>query len=92
VSIKHKLVLPNWTKDLPDKTRITAKEISSFFGYKLPKQANSLVANNKFPKCDASASRVTFSTRSKGWKIPDNYWFLGTLRNYVIEQNKVNKL
>ena len=85
---KHSLVLPNWTNNLPDKTRITAREVSSFFGYKLPKQVNSLVARGKFPKCDTSALKSPLSSRSMGCKIPDNYWFLGTLRNYVVEQNQ----
>ena len=85
---KHKLVLPDWTKSLPDKARITSKEISSFFGYKAPHHVHKLVASHRFPKCDASGPEVTFSGRSKGWKKPDNYWLLGTIRKYVIEQNK----
>tara|TARA_R110000764_G_scaffold194433_1_gene279750 strand:+ start:273 stop:560 length:288 start_codon:yes stop_codon:yes gene_type:complete len=85
---KHSLALPNWTNSLPSKTRITAREVSSFFGYKLPKQVNGLVAAGKFPKCDTSALKSPLSSRSMGCKIPDNYWFLGTLRNYVVEQNQ----
>jgi hypothetical protein len=87
----HKLVLPDWTKNLPAKTRITSKEISSFFGYKSPSHVSKLVARHKFPKCDDSKQTPGFSSRSRGWKIPDNYWFLGTLRDYEIKQNKGNE-
>ncbi|MFT6988151.1 MAG: hypothetical protein ACJASL_000111 [Paraglaciecola sp.] len=87
----HKLVLPDWTKNLPDKTRITSKEISTFFGYKSPAHVSKIVARHKFPKCDDSCPALRFSPRSRGSKRPDNYWFLGTLRDYEIKQNKENK-
>jgi hypothetical protein len=84
---KHKLVLPEWTKNLPNKTKITAKEIGSFFGYKSKTQVHKLVYKGEFPKHESSILPESLF-RKKVSKKPTYYWTLATLRAYEIEQNK----
>ena len=91
MKIQHRLTLPSWTISLPSTTRITEKEISSFFGYKSAGSVNTLVTRGQFPKCDDSQLPSDFSSRSKGSKKPTNYWLLGTLRDYEIKQNEQGK-
>ena len=88
----HKLVLPAWTTILPRKTRITCKEISSFFGYKSAGQVNTLVYRGHFPKCEPELTQNKSLMRlNHGARITKGYWLLGTLRDYEIEQNQESK-
>jgi hypothetical protein len=84
---RKKMTLPEWTKNLPDKTRITSKEVSSFFGYKSKYGIQTLLQRGQFPKHEDTQPNAKFSNRV----FKSNYWYLGSLRSYVIEQNKENK-
>jgi hypothetical protein len=88
---QHRLTLPSWTISLPSTTRITEKEISSFFGYKSAGSVNTLVARGQFPKGGDLQLTSNFSSRSRGSKKLANYWFLGMLRDYEIKQNQESK-
>jgi hypothetical protein len=82
----YKLVLPSWTYSLPNKTQITAKEVSSFFGFATVSSLHRIVASGKFPKHEFAS----FKNCNRG-KSTVFHWSLKCLRNYVIEQNKANK-
>jgi hypothetical protein len=79
---RNKLVLPAWTFNLPDRTRITAKEISKFFGYKSEVQMHTLLKRGQFPKHEHKTVKAF-----KFGRTSSHYWSLGVIREYVIKQN-----
>ena len=86
MTCKSKLALPLWTRDLPNKTLISAKEVSSFFGYKSASSLHRIVAHGRFPKHVSTSIKNCLKGRFIAF-----HWSLGSLRSYELEQNKDNK-
>ena len=90
---KSKLALPEWTKYLPSTAKITAKEISEFFGFKGVSYVHKMTAIGEFPESEPEIPRtvrVASSNKNK-FNFPKKYWHLGTLRAYEIKQNQESK-
>jgi hypothetical protein len=87
---KQDLVLPSSTLNLPNKTRMSCKDIYVFFGYKTVSSFHSRIYKLDFPKAELYAIRDTGKSACRTSKL--NYWTLGTLRAYEIEQNKAGDL
>jgi hypothetical protein len=80
-----KLILPNWTKGLPNKTNITSKEIASFFGYKSVVSVFDLIKKGGLPPHDflcATARGGNSRVKTKTY-----FWSLGLLREVEAKQN-----
>jgi hypothetical protein len=72
--------LPDWTKDLPDETRLGSKEVAEIFGYKL-NGLQSLMRDGYIPPPDMDLRvgyKIGWSKNRVGRKRL--YWKLGTLR------------
>ena len=80
---RNKITLPEWTRNLPNATKITSKEILSFFGYKSTRSMSTLIERGQLPKHNFSCFTANRAIR--------HFWSLGTLRSFEIEQNKANK-
>ena len=78
--------LPSWTLNLPNKTRMSCKDIYKFFGYKSVDNLYNRIYNQKFPKSVIFSIRKSSSPRFGTSKL--NYWTLGLLRDYQAEQNQ----
>jgi hypothetical protein len=86
----NNLVLPNWTFNLPNKTRMSCKDIYVFFGYKTVCSFYSRIYKLNFPKPELHSIKNSSISSVRTAKL--NYWTLGSLRAYEIEQNKVGDL
>ena len=80
---RKKIILPEWTKSLPNSTKMNCKEVLSFFGHKSTRSVGDMVARGQLPKHDFSCTKAN--------KTYKNFWSLGILRSLEIEQNKENK-
>ena len=78
--------LPSWTLNLPNKTRMSCKDIYKFFGYKSVDNLYKRIYNQKFPKSEIFS--ISANKNSKIGVIKYNYWTLGLLRGYQAEQNQ----
>ena len=79
--------LPSWTLNLPNKTRMSCKDIYKFFGYKSVDNLYNRIYNQKFPKSVIFSIGKSYSHRFGATKL--NYWTLGLLRDYQAEQNQL---
>ena len=87
VNDRKKIILPEWTINLPNKTLMSSKDVAGFFGSKNLSYATHLAWSGGMPNPDGKLPRG----HAKKFGKPMKYWLLGTLRNYEIEQQKVNK-
>ena len=85
---KSKLALPEWTKYLPSTAKITAKEISEFFGFKGVSYVHKMTAIGELPKSEPETTRAQFFFKTRLKTKPTKYWLLGTLRDYEEKQNQ----
>ena len=78
--------LPSWTLNLPNKTRMSCKDICKFFGYKSVDSLYNRIHNQKFPKSEIFS--ISTNKNSKIGLNKYNYWTLGLLRVYQIKQDQ----
>ena len=87
--VESPIELPSWTYNLPNKTRMSCKDIYKFFNYKSVDSFYNRISRLRFPKPVIFSMKATSNPRCRVAKV--NYWTLGSLRDYQIEQNKVKK-
>jgi hypothetical protein len=80
---RNKITLPEWTRNLPSATKISSKEVLSFYGYKSTRSVGDMIERGQLPKHDFSCTR--------GNKANKHFWSLRILRSLEIKQNKEDK-
>jgi hypothetical protein len=77
---RNKITLPEWTQGLPNATKISSKEILSFFGYKSTRSLADMIARGQLPHYDFSCKKAN--------KANKHFWSLGILRSIEIKQSE----
>ena len=74
--------MPEWTKGLPDHTKLTSLDVMKMFGYKVDKAMGTCGLDKKgyLPPCDIKIIR--------NGKRAKKYWTLGSLRKFVKENKE----
>jgi hypothetical protein len=75
----RKIVIPEWTEELPDTAKLTSKDVLKIFGYSTKGSITSYIQGEYVPKPDEKVKR-------KG-RIPKYHWCLGTLRAIANNQD-----
>lgn len=76
-----KITLLEWTKDLPDSTKMGTREVADMFGYKNAANIGEASYAGRIPECDFKFA--TYGSRPSRQRL---YWLLGSLRKLHAQQ------